>query len=158
MGMLFVILPMISQASQPDELSTVVMNTTIFFRALGQTFGIAICGTVFQNRFANSVSKLVKQGAIPQTFVISAQDAEGSATQVGQLPAQIVTIYRTVYAQSLQKVWYLVMAVVIVGLLCSLFIKARTLDRGLTSKQRFQEIPNGGNGVRVENSDSTTNV
>lgn len=132
-GFLYSTTALLCQAGQPDELQSIAINIFTFFRSLGQTFGIAVGGTIFQNRFGREVQEF----NLPSTFHIRAQDAESAFAVLGTFPENVVMIYRQIYAKSLQTLWYTSVGVAGVALLTSLLVVSASLDRGMSSKQRF---------------------
>lgn len=138
-GLVYSSYPIAAQAGQPDHLHGVAINLVTFFRTLGQTFGIAISATIFQDEFDRHINTYIANGKINQAVLIRGQDAEGAFSLIETFPADIVTIYRQVYSDSLHNVWYTLMAVGIFALLMSLLAQRGNLNRGFTTKQRFRE-------------------
>lgn len=64
-GILFPSLQLCSQASQPDEDVAIATSTFVFIRSLGQTFGVALGGVVFQNQWDKNLAHLVATYDIP---------------------------------------------------------------------------------------------
>jgi hypothetical protein len=69
------------QATQLDENLGIATSTLVFLRSLGQAFGVAIGGTVFQNQFNRHVRDTVAAGVIPVEMAIDGKDAEGLMLQ-----------------------------------------------------------------------------
>jgi len=74
-----------------------------FFRSVGQAFGVAIGGTVFQNEFDRYASKGVADATIPKQYLITGAQAAGAYKVIGTFPENVVTTYRYIYADSLSK-------------------------------------------------------
>jgi len=127
---------MASQLGVPDHLQIAALNLTTFFRNLGGTFGIAICGVVFQSEFDNLVSRKLSAEV---RHVISGREAEAASSQIKELPAGLQSVYRDIYADSIRRLWIGSATVGGIALLVTLAAKRyTTAGRGLTSNQSFQ--------------------
>jgi hypothetical protein len=126
------------QATTKDEDIGIATASITFFRSVGQAFGVAIGGTVFQNEFDRFVRKAVESGSIPREFVVTGAEAAGAYSSIGKFPQTVVEAYRYVYADSLRTVWYVTTGIAAAGLLTSLLVKNESLrNRGNNSKQKF---------------------
>jgi hypothetical protein len=125
------------QATTKDEDVGIATASITFFRSVGQAFGVAIGGTVFQNGFDRFVRKAVENGSIPARFSITGAEAAGAYGIVGKFPETVVDAYRFVYADSLRTVWYVCTGIAGAGLLASLLVRNESLNRGNNSKQKF---------------------
>jgi fucose permease len=132
-GFLYSTIALLCQAGQPDELQSIAINIFTFFRSLGQTFGIAVGGVVFQNKFGQEVA----DHNVPVAYRIPSRDTESAFAVIGAFPADVGRDYRQIYAKSLQTLWYTGVGVAAVALLTSLLVRSASLDRGMSSKQRF---------------------
>lgn len=139
LGLVYPSITVLGQVGQPNELHTVAINLVYFFRTLGGAIGVSIGGTIFQNRWQTLVNRRIANGDIPLADVIRGQDAEAAFDSISRLPADIVRIYRLIYGQSLQAVWYTCLALVLAGLLTTLVLRPTNLNKGYTSNQRLQE-------------------
>lgn len=115
-----------------------------FFRSLGQTFGVALSGSIFQNilrrkLLASAEPWLVKNAA---NF---AQEASSlvlvvKAMEEGQLRTELVKAY----VDSLRVVWIVMCAFAALSFVLSLvWTKDVSLDRELETEQGFRHEPKG---------------
>ncbi len=105
---------------------------------MGQAFGVAIGGTVFQNQFDGFVSRAVAEGKIGRDFVITGAEAAGAYRVIGGFPEVVVEAYRFVYADALRIVWWVTMSLAALAGLVSLVVKNVSMDRGNRAKQGFK--------------------
>jgi hypothetical protein len=59
------------QSTTIDDDLGIATATITFFRSVGQAFGVAIGGTVFQNQFGRYVNQAVTAETIPKEFLIT---------------------------------------------------------------------------------------
>lgn len=130
--------PLIEQSTTVDDDLGIATASIVFFRSLGQAFGVAIGGTVFQNEFDRNVKRFVGEGRIGGGFVVAGAEVAGAYGAIGRFLVEVVDAYRYVYADSLRTVWYVTMALTAVGGLSSLAVKNLSMDRGNRSKQAFK--------------------
>jgi len=137
-GVVYPAISMAAQAPQPDELHSVAVNVVTFFRSLGQCFGVALGSAVFINQFDAGVSRFLASGQLDPSQVISGNDAEALATSISSLPLAISAIYRQIYSDAIQKIWYVVMTLNAISFLSLFFMRHNNLEHRLTSKQTFR--------------------
>ena len=109
-----------------------------FFRSLGQTFGVACGGAIFQNTFKR---KLSLNSVLSVNSSQWARDASAIAQMVRSLPDS--DIYKGVivaaYVDSFRMIWIVMCALAAVALLLSLIcVKDISLDRDLQTDQGFR--------------------
>ncbi|KAJ4863499.1 major facilitator superfamily domain-containing protein [Trichoderma breve] len=112
-----------------------------FFRSVGQAFGVAIGGTVFQNEFDRFLATAMAAGRIPSDFVITGAQAAGAYERINALPPTMHDVqetYRYIYADALRTVWYVTTGIAGMGFLVGLLVRNENMDRGNYSKQTFQ--------------------
>ncbi|KAL7785406.1 MFS general substrate transporter [Trichoderma afarasin] len=112
-----------------------------FFRSVGQAFGVAIGGTVFQNEFDRFLATAIAAGRIPPDFVITGAQAAGAYERINALPHTMHDVqetYRYIYADALRIVWYVTTGIAGMGFLVGLLVRNENMDRGNYSKQTFQ--------------------
>ncbi|MCJ1281746.1 hypothetical protein MMC26_001069 [Xylographa opegraphella] len=122
------------QASQTDRASIAFSIAMYgFFRSVGQTFGVAIGGVIFQNQM------IQKLQAYPEFAARASQlgkDAAALVQIIQQTPAGAGKLaLRSAYADSLKIVWAVACALAAVALLLSAFVKAYDIDVGLETEQ-----------------------
>jgi hypothetical protein len=81
-----------------------------FFTSFGQSIGIALGGTIFQNVWTTKVNKLISKGGLQPSDRISAKDVEGAALGLRKAPSSIQAAYAVVVSESLKAVWLTLMA------------------------------------------------
>jgi hypothetical protein len=138
LGLIFPAMALAVQLGQPDDLHGPAVNISAFFRTMGQTFGLAIGVTIFQNTFDVKIQGFIKEGVLGK-YVITGQEAEGAFSVLRTFPAEVVEIYRKVYAESVRNIWYTTVALVAVALVFSMTAKASGIEKRFTSRQRFEE-------------------
>jgi MFS family permease len=141
MGMLFPSLGFAIQASSTPENMAIAVAMFSFFRAFGQAIGVAIGGTIFQNRMYKNL--LAYPSLAPMASHYS-RDAAGLVQIVramsndGAEGAQKLML-KQAYTDSLRIVWVVCAALLAVALLLSLLTKEYDLTMGLTSDQTIRD-------------------
>lgn len=138
-GFLFQLPVFAVQSTTLDENLGIATSTLTFFRSLGQAFGVAIGGTVFQNQFDRFLNQAVASGKIPSTLIVTGAQAAGAYDLLEEFPRGIIEIYRYVYADSLRVVWYVTTGLAGAGLIASLLVRNVSMDRGNNAKQAFKD-------------------
>lgn len=136
-GFLFQLPVFAVQAASRDDDVGIATASTVFFRSLGQAFGVAIGGTVFQNQFQRFVDEAVVSGKIPRDLIITGEQAAGAYGVIKGFPQVVEEAYRYVYADALRSVWFVTTGIAGAGLLVSLLVKDVSMDRGSKGKQSF---------------------
>jgi hypothetical protein len=111
----------------------------VFFRSLGQAFGVAVGGVIFQNQWEVKVAKRIADGSIPSAFRVGSEEAEVAYGVIKTFPDAVQESYRWVYSDSLQMAWVVMTVISAVGLLASLWARDESLDKGGSSRQGFRE-------------------
>ncbi|KAK9322008.1 major facilitator superfamily domain-containing protein [Lipomyces orientalis] len=137
-GLLFPTPMFAVQVKQYDEDIGIATSMEMFFRSLGQAFGVAIGGVIFQNQFDKLVTKAMNNGTIPLALVVPGAGADSAYMGIRRFPHSVQIAYQYVYADSLRIVWYVMTAIAGVGFFVSLAARNESLDRGTKSKQQFQ--------------------
>ncbi|KFX94247.1 hypothetical protein O988_06403 [Pseudogymnoascus sp. VKM F-3808] len=88
--------------SAPVALSAVLCSVAVF----GQAFGVAIGGTVFQNKFDSFTNRAIREGTIPAVMKITGAQAAGSYDVIKLMPEAVQVAYQLVYSNSLELLWY----------------------------------------------------
>jgi len=70
-GFLFQVPLFAVQSTTIDEDLGIATSSVGFFRSVGQAFGVAIGGTVFQNQFDRYLNEAVSGGTIPHEFIVT---------------------------------------------------------------------------------------
>ena len=138
-GVLFPSLQFAAQAGQPDEDIGFATSTFVFIRSLGQTFGVALGGVIFQNQWDKNVAKDIVNHTIPPTFQIAGKDAEGAVLYLKQLAPDMLEAIKWLYSDSLRAVWIFFIPLAGIAFFSSLVMRDYSLDRVLNSKQAFDD-------------------
>jgi hypothetical protein len=125
-------------ASTDEDLGAATASIT-FFRSMGQAFGVAIGGTVFQNQFNLFVNRFVLEDRIPREFIITGAEAAGAYDTIATFPQSVQIAYQYVYADSLCVVWYVVTGIGGIGLLAGFFMQDESMDRGNNTRKGFKD-------------------
>jgi MFS family permease len=138
-GILFPALQLCCQASQPDEDVAIATSTFVFIRSLGQTFGVALGGVIFQNQWDKNLAILISTYDIPTIYQIPGSQAEHAILELPQLPFEMRELARWLYSDSLRAVWICFVPLSIIAFIASLFVRNYSLNKELKSKQSFEE-------------------
>jgi hypothetical protein len=138
-GILFPALQFAVQAGQPNDDVAYATSTFVFLRSLGNTFGVAIGGAIFQNEWDKNMAALVAQNAIPVAYQVPGNEAEGVILHLGELPANILVLAKELFSESLRTVWIFFIPLAGVAFLASLLMRNYSLDKVLNSKQMFED-------------------
>ena len=133
LGILFPSMAFAIQASaKPEHLATAVAMFS-FFRAFGQTLGVAIGGVIFQNQMRSHLQTYPSLAPMAETY---SRDAAALVQLIKAMPASADKHdLQQAYTDSLRIVWAVCCALVGVGGLLSLWTKEYSLDAALTGDQ-----------------------
>jgi hypothetical protein len=123
------------QAAQSDGDVGMATSMGIFFRSLGQVFGVAIGGVIFQNRFDSIVTNSVNKGIIPPSFFIPGSRANDAYSLLHTFPLFVQRQYQEIYASSLQGIWFVMTSLGVFALLGCSVVKNLSLDKEVDHKQ-----------------------
>ena len=137
-GFLFQLPVFAVQATIIDDDLGIATSTVTFFRSMGQAFGVAIGGTVFQNQFDLFLNQAVAAGKVPQELIVTGAQAAGAYGAIKKFPEAVQIAYRYIYADSLRTVWYVTTGIAGAGLIVSLLVRNESMDRGNNAKQAFK--------------------
>lgn len=121
MGILFTNLQLACQASQSQENVGMAVAIFTFIRSFGGTFGVAICGVIFENVFNQII--LSRSVAIPSQYLISGSEAAQFVPILPSIPTSVQNIFRFIYADSLRLVWWVMASAMALGFLVSLLAR-----------------------------------
>jgi hypothetical protein len=139
--MLFPALGFAIQASATPQNMAIAVAMFSFFRAFGQGIGVAIGGTIFQNRMYKNL--LTYPSLAPMASHYS-KDAAGLVQIVRAMSndgpeGEQKMMLKQAYTDSLRTVWVVCAALLGVALLLSLLTKGYDLTMGLTSDQTIRD-------------------
>ncbi|KAJ6084921.1 hypothetical protein N7499_004550 [Penicillium canescens] len=133
LGILFPSLGYAIQASSEPENLAIAVAMFSFFRALGQSIGVAVGGVVFQNRMFSNLMKY--PGLAPMADAYS-KDAAGLVQIIKAMADSADKAnLKEAYTDSLRTVWSVCCAVSGVALVISLLTEHYDLDRDLETNQ-----------------------
>jgi hypothetical protein len=138
-GVLFPSLQFAVQAGQPDDDVAYATSTFVFIRSLGQTFGVALGGVIFQNQWDKNMVKLIASNSLPSSFQIHGNEAEGAILLLSQLPPDVLQTVKGLFSDSLRAVWIFFLPLAGIAFVASLFMRNHSLDKVLNSKQMFDD-------------------
>ncbi|KAI9748058.1 MAG: hypothetical protein M4579_007323 [Chaenotheca gracillima] len=134
-GMLFPGNMFAIQASATNANTAMAVAFFSFFRAFGQTIGVAVSGVIFQNEMRQ---KLLAYPELAGLADVYSRDASGLVEVIRDMEHGTArTDLIQAYADSLKIVWVAMCAFAAVGLVTSVFIKGYSLDRALETEQAF---------------------
>ena len=140
MGMLFPSMAFAIQASQTNEDLAFAIAMFSFFRAFGQTLGVAVGGTVFQNQMK---SKLLAYPALASKAGEYSKDASGLVQIIKSMQDDAMKQnLQHAYADSLKVVWATMCGLGAAGLILSLGTKGLDMNKPLETEQYFLEERN----------------
>ncbi|KAH7010926.1 major facilitator superfamily protein [Macrophomina phaseolina] len=133
LGLLYTSLAIINQAATPsDEAMSFAISLFIFARCLGQCLGVAMSGSIFQNRMRENLLHT----SLADRAAEYSRDASSIVAALRQMPDdQAKADLIQAYADSLKIVWAVFCALSGVATLASFFVKKASLDREHQTKQ-----------------------
>ena len=135
-GMLYPSLTFAIQAATPNKDQAYAVSLFTFFRAAGQTVGVAVGGTIFQNQ--------IKQEILTHPSIAMHANAwsKDATILVGIIKAMPEGLAKTdlvqSFADALKVIWIVVCALSAIGLISSLWIQYFSLDRELETDHGFK--------------------
>ena len=137
LGILFPSLAFAIQGSATNANLAFAVAMFSFFRAFGQSIGVAIGGVIFQNQMRQ---KLEKYPAFASQAGELSKDAAGLVQVIkGMADGVDKHDLKSAYADSLKTVWVVMCALAGVAMIASLWTKQYDLDRALTSEQTLKK-------------------
>ncbi|KAF7886067.1 hypothetical protein EAF00_010170 [Botryotinia globosa] len=143
MGVLYPAMSLAIQASAPQEDAATAAGLFTFFRALGQTIGVAIGGGILQNRMLAELRATQDFPTIVAQFGYTIEQVAANVVAliplINNLPPENpeVVDFRLVSAASIKTIWFAMCAFAVTGLIASCFIKSYCLDQALVTDQGF---------------------
>lgn len=129
LGFLFPSLAFAIQAAAASSDVGYAVSMFTFFRAFGQTFGVAMGGVIFQNGLASELARF-PDAASATAAAEYAQDAVAFVTLIQQLPEsdpQRALLVQS-YAGALKQVWLFLFAFALLAFLISGLTQPLSLD------------------------------
>lgn len=145
-GILFPTPLLAVQVKQSGDDIGIATTVQVYFRSLGTAFGVAIGGVIFQNQWTSHLSS----SDIASQYQLGSNEAEIAYEIIPRFPKDVQILYQWIYADSLRVVWWVMMAVSLLGLVVSLMARNESLDRGLDGKQNFVHKREGTDGDKTD--------
>jgi hypothetical protein len=120
LGMVMQVLVLAVQNAVDYRDMGVATSASQFFRSMGGTFGVAIYGTVLNNRLAANLKELLPRGAVPPSGTHNLTSSPGV---IRSLPDAIQVPVIEAFVRSLDTVFLTAVPIVLVGFVLSFFVK-----------------------------------
>lgn len=134
-GILFPAMALAVQASATAKDQAYAANMFSFFRAFGQTLGVAIGGVVFQNQMKK---KMLTFPLLAELAGEYSRDAAGLVQIIKDMPAgEMKEQLKESYTDALKYIWIVMLAFSAVALLGSWFIKAYDMNGAMDNERGF---------------------
>ena len=136
-GVLFSAMALAAQAASTNENMDYAVTLFSFFRGFGQTVGVAIGGTIFQNQMKKEI---LKRSVIAANATEWARDASALVPILKAMengPAK--QALKEAYVDANKMIWIVICALAGVAFLVSLLTEDLSLDRVLETEQQFQD-------------------
>ena len=147
-GMLFSATALAVQASSSDKNMALAVTLFAFFRAFGQTIGVAIGGVVFQNVLKNKLLDFPLLADKAQEYAL---DSSALVEVLRAMPPSLEREQLVIsYMQGLRGIYYLCLGLAAAAMVTSIFVEGLPLDREHVTEQGFQymeEKPTKRNAV-----------
>lgn len=127
------------QASQPDEDVPMATALVSFTSSLGQAFGIGIGGAIFQNEWEHQLKRRIREGSLPNEFILSKFQAEQAVELLKSFPEVVQRVYASIVADAIDSLFVALAAFSGAALLGSMLSKNLSMDRDTHSKNEFVE-------------------
>jgi hypothetical protein len=135
-GILFPAMALAVQASATAKDQAYAANMFSFFRAFGQTLGVAIGGVVFQNQMKR---KMLTFPLLADAANEYSKDAAGLVEIIKEMPAgDMREQLKESYTDALRYIWIVMLAFSAVALIGSWFIKAYDMNGALETEMGFR--------------------
>ncbi|KAL8920901.1 MAG: hypothetical protein Q9172_004288 [Xanthocarpia lactea] len=136
LGLLFPSMSLAIQASVPQEDVAVAATLLAFFRAFGQTTGIAVGGVIFQNRMLVELAAIEGLAGSEDLYSL---DAVALVTTIKQLPTEAMQTFqlKTALAHSLRILWAVMCGLAALATVASFFVEGYDLDQVHVTEQGF---------------------
>ncbi|KAF1836731.1 MFS general substrate transporter [Decorospora gaudefroyi] len=134
-GILFPAMALGVQASATAKDQAYAANMFSFFRAFGQTLGVAVGGVIFQNQMKK---KLLTYPLLADMATEYSRDAAGLVQIIKGMPGgEMKEQLRESYTYALRYIWIVMLAFAAVALLGSWFIKAYDMNGTMDMERGF---------------------
>jgi hypothetical protein len=136
-GILFPAMALAVQASVAVKDQAYAANMFSFFRALGQTLGVAIGGVVFQNQMKAKMLTFPLLAVMADTY---SKDALGLVQILKEMPAGVMKEQlRESYTDALKYIWIVATVFAAVSLFAVLWIEEFDMDTEMNDEMGFKD-------------------
>jgi len=134
------------------RLEDIPMTKTLvsFFTSLGQSFGLAIGGTIFQNDRTKNVNKQIASGRLQAADLILSRNVEDSALLIRKLLDDVQAVYAHIVSESLRLLWITLAALATSAFLVTLLQKNLSIT---TAVQKIEQLKDQDNSHDLEQSE-----
>ena len=134
-GILFPAMALAVQASATAKDQAYAANMVSFFRAFGQTLGVAIGGVIFQNQMKK---KMLTYPLLADLAVEYSRDAAGLVQIIKGMPTgDMKDQLKESYTDALRYIWIVMLVFSAVAFLGSWFIKAYDMNGAMDTERGF---------------------
>ena len=134
-GILFPAMALAVQASVPGKDQAYAANMFSFFRAFGQTLGVAIGGVIFQNQMKKKMLTVPLLADMASEY---SKDAAGLVQIIKSMPAgEMKEQLRESYTYALRYIWIVMTVIAGVALLMSVLVKEFDMNGALETEMGF---------------------
>jgi hypothetical protein len=136
-GMLFPAMALAVQASAAVKDQAYAANMFSFFRAFGQTLGVAIGGVIFQNQMKKKMLTFPLLANMADEY---SKDAAGLVQIIKSMPAGAMKDQlRESYTDALKYIWIVMLVLSAVSLFATLFIDEFDMNTELDTERGFKD-------------------
>ncbi|KAF2831146.1 MFS general substrate transporter [Ophiobolus disseminans] len=136
-GMLFPAMALAVQASAAVKDQAYAANMFSFFRAFGQTLGVAIGGVIFQNQMRNKMLTFPLLADLAGEY---SKDAAGLVQIIKEMPASdMKEQLRESYTDALRYIWIVMTVFSAISLIVTLFIDEYDLNTAMDNERGFKD-------------------
>lgn len=136
-GMLFAGMALAVQASAVAKDQAYAANMFSFFRAFGQTLGVAIGGVIFQNQMRK---KMLTYPLLTDMASVYSRDAAGLVEIIKEMPTGAMKEQlKESYTDALRYIWIVMLVLSALAFVGSWFIKAYDMNGALDTQHGFKD-------------------
>jgi MFS family permease len=136
-GILFPAMALAVQASVSVKDQAYAANMFSFFRAFGQTLGVAIGGVVFQNQMRKKMLTFPLLSGLADEY---SKDAAGLVQIIKEMPASVMKEQlRESYTDALKYIWIVTTVLGAISLFATLFIDEFNMDTEMNDEMGFKD-------------------
>lgn len=140
-GMLYPALPLAIQSSAPKEVMPMSVTMISTSRNLGRTIGVALGGSIFQNRIRDRLQQIPALAPMAKRY---SQEASILLQVIKAMPDSVNRLsLKDAYTESLADVWLFLCGMASIGLISSLFVQSYSMERELYTRQPLENLEAG---------------